>query len=149
LIPLLGELDVEFIEQPVGRSWEAWRELRARLEGGSIPPLVADESLQGEEDISSARGLAEGVNIKLLKAGGLTGARYWMDLARQAGLRIMIGVMVETGIGRSAAAQLAPLADWLDIDPPDSIPPEPLIGFRMAGHRLILSERPGLGLVRP
>ena len=55
---------------------------------------------------------------------------HWISLARELGLLVMLGVMVETGIGRTAAAQLAPLADWLDIDPPDSIPADPLIGFR-------------------
>ncbi len=107
LIPVFQKLGVEFVEQPVGRPWEAWRELRERLAGTSLPPLVADESVQSAGDISSAQGLVDGVNIKLLKAGGLTGAWQWIDLARQAGLKVMIGVMVETGIGRSAAAQLS------------------------------------------
>jgi L-alanine-DL-glutamate epimerase-like enolase superfamily enzyme len=56
--------------------------------------------------------------------------------------------MVETGIGRTAAAQLAPLADWLDIDSPESIPAAPMIGFRIEGDRLVLQNRPGLGLRR-
>ena len=96
--------------------------------------------------LSALRGLAEAVNVKVLKAGGLDAARRWISLARSLGMRVMVGVMVETGIGRSAAAQLAPLADWLDIDPPDDIPAAPMIGFRVDGDRLMLSDRPGLGL---
>ena len=104
---------------------------RASKNGGSfgaervrqgIPPLVADESLQEQEDFAKLRGLIDGVNVKLLKAGGLRAALDWISLARELGLLVMVGVMVETGIARTAAAQLAPLADWLDIDPPDSIP---------------------------
>lgn len=143
---IIPRLTVEFVEQPVSRELESWKELRALLGTIKIPPLVADESLQSEGDLLALRGLADGVNIKLLKAGGLDGARRWITQARTLGLGVMIGVMVETGIGRTAAAQLAPLADWLDIDPPDSIPPEPLTGFRVEGDRLILSDRPGLGL---
>jgi len=142
---IIPRLDVEFVEQPVGRDIEAWRELR-RLCPTKIP-LVADESLQTDADLEALAPLADGVNIKLLKAGGLDGARRWITRARQLGLRVMIGVMIETGIGRTAAAQLAPLADWLDIDPPSSVPVAPMTGFSFANGRLTLSDRPGLGLL--
>ena len=143
---IIPRLPVKYIEQPVAREIERWVELRGLLRNAEIPPLVADESVQSENDLAAWRGLAEGVNIKLLKAGGLDGARRWIAQARVAGFKVLVGVMVETGIGRTAAAQLAPLADWLDIDPPDSTPVEPLSGFRIAGDRLTLSDRPGLGL---
>ena len=146
LIPRLAAYGLDYIEQPVGREVGLWRELRSVLGGEKIPPLVADESLQGLEDILAFRGLAEGVNVKLLKAGGLAPARRWIATARECGLRVMMGVMVETGIGRTAAAQLAPLAEWLDIDPPDSIPVAPLTGFEVREDRLVLSNGPGLGL---
>ncbi len=146
IIPVLARLGVEFVEQPTGRDPAAWHELRGLLAANPTPPLVADESLQTREDLRALAGVADGVNIKILKAGGLTAAREWVTLARSLGLRVMIGVMVETGIGRSAAAQLAPLADWLDIDPPTSIPVDPLCGFEMSKGRLQLSHRPGLGL---
>jgi L-Ala-D/L-Glu epimerase len=147
ILPKLGELNVTFVEQPVGREVAEWREVRNRAGEGRIPPLIADESLQGQEDFASLRHLVDGANVKLLKAGGLRAARDWISLARKLGMRVMIGVMVETGIARTAAAQLAPLADWLDIDPPDSIPAAPMIGFQIQGDRLVLSNRPGLGLV--
>jgi L-Ala-D/L-Glu epimerase / N-acetyl-D-glutamate racemase len=147
ILPDLAELDIVFVEQPVGREIAAWRELRTRVAGAKIPLLVGDESLQSEADFTSFQGVVDAANIKLLKAGGLKPALNWISLARQFGMRVMIGVMVETGIARTAAAQLAPLADWLDIDPPDSIPPAPMIGFQINGDRLMLSDRPGLGLM--
>lgn len=146
LIPKLAEYQVEYIEQPVSKQAEAWRELRIKLGDFNAPPLVADESIQRVEDIFALSDLVDGVNIKLLKAGGLSAAREWVALARSSGLKVMVGVMVETGIGRTAAAQLAPLADWLDIDPPDSIPTAPLRGFEVSGDRIELSRLPGLGL---
>ncbi len=146
ILARLAEREVAFVEQPVGREAWRWQELRSRIGEVKVPPLVADESLQTEEDLAAFRGLADGVNVKLLKAGGLGAARKWIALARELGLGVMVGGMVETGIGRTAAAQLAPLADWLDIDPPDSIPVAPWVGFRVTGDRLMLSDRPGLGL---
>jgi len=146
LIGEVSKLGLEYFEQPVAADWSAWRELRDRLGAQATSPLVADESIQSEEGIRTAKEFAHGVNIKLLKAGGLTGARSWIAAARAAGLRILLGGMVETGIGRSATAHLAPLADWLDIDPPDSIPYAPAVGYSVLGDRLTLSDRPGLGL---
>jgi len=146
---IIPRLAVDYVEQPVGIEPGQWAELRRLLGTTPIPPLIADESVQSEKDLAALRGLADGVNVKLLKAGGLDGARRWITQARAAGLKVLIGVMVETGIGRTAAAQLAPLADWLDIDPPDAIPVEPLSGFRVEGDHLFLSDRPGLGLTAP
>jgi L-Ala-D/L-Glu epimerase len=147
ILPRLAEFDIAFVEQPVAREVSSWQELRSRVAQVKIPPLVADESLQSEADFASFEGLADGVNVKLLKAGGLSAARKWISLARDLSMLVMVGVMVETGIGRTAAAQLAPLADLLDIDSPDAIPAAPMIGFRVDGDRLMLSDRPGLGLV--
>ncbi len=136
----------EYVEQPVAAKVSEWRKLRDRLGTREFPPLVADESAQALPDIADLRGLADGINVKLLKAGGLSPARQWLDEARRLGIRTMVGVMVETGIGRTAAAQLAPLAEWLDIDPPLTIPAAPMIGCRFVDGKLLLSERPGLGL---
>lgn len=146
LVPRLKDLGVEFVEQPVFRELSAWQEFRRQIGEESAPPLVADESLQSETDLRALAQVADGVNVKILKAGGLNSARRWIFLARALRLKVMVGVMVETGIGRTAAAQLAPAADWLDIDPPSSIPAAPLCGFEIREGRLILSNRPGLGL---
>jgi L-alanine-DL-glutamate epimerase-like enolase superfamily enzyme len=137
---------IAFVEQPVSDEAGRWNELRFRTREIKIPPLIADESLQSDDDFASLWRLIDGVNVKILKAGGLDAARRWISLARGCGLMIMVGTMVETGIGRTAAAQLAPLADWVDIDSPESIPAAPMIGFSIEGDRLILGNRPGLGL---
>jgi len=144
-ISRLADFSIALVEQPTRAAVEAWEELRARL-ALPAPPLIGDESIQHLSDLDRFAGLIDGVNIKLLKAGGLSGARTWAAAARARGLRIMIGVMVETGIGRTAAAQLAPLADWLDIDAAQSIPAEPRSGFSFRGDRLELSSGNGLGL---
>jgi L-Ala-D/L-Glu epimerase len=147
ILPKLGEVNIAFVEQPIGRDIAEWRELRTQMGEARIPPLVADESLQEQDDFARLRGLIDGVNVKLLKAGGLRAALDWILLARDLGMLVMVGVMIETGIARTAAAQLASLADWLDIDSPSAIPAAPMIGFEIHGDRLVLSERPGLGLV--
>jgi L-alanine-DL-glutamate epimerase-like enolase superfamily enzyme len=146
LFASLAPLGISFVEQPVSREAIAWKEMRSRVQGIKVPPLVADESLQTEDDLAAFEALADGVNVKLLKAGGFAGARRWISRARELGMTIMVGTMVESGIGRTAAAQLAPLANWLDIDAPESIPAAPMIGFNIEGDRLFLSDRPGLGL---
>jgi len=143
-LPVLAKLGFALVEQPVGADWENWRELREYTR--SSPPLIADESFQTAGDIPTAAGLADGVNVKILKAGGVAAARDLLAEARRAGLRTMIGVMVETGIARSAAAHLASLADWADIDPPDAIPADPRCGFALEGETIRLSEGAGLAL---
>lgn len=143
-LPVLRGLGFVLVEQPVGADWENWRELREYTR--SSPPLIADESFQTAGDIKDACALADGVNVKILKAGGIAAAKELLAAARKSGLQTMIGVMVETGIARSAAAQLASLADWVDIDPPDAIPPDPLCGFTIEGEHLHLHEGAGLAL---
>jgi len=143
-LPVLAKLGFLLVEQPVGADWENWRELREYTR--NAPPLIADESFQAIEDIAIAAELADGVNVKILKAGGIAAAKDLLVKVRASGLQTMIGVMVETGIARSAAAQLSSLAEWVDIDPPDAIPTEPLCGFAIDGDQLRLSEGAGLAL---
>lgn len=143
-LPMLANLGFVLVEQPVGADWENWRELREYTR--SSPPLIADESFQTAGDIKDACALADGVNVKILKAGGISAAKELLVEARESGLQTMIGVMVETGIARSAAAQLSSLADWVDIDPPDAIPTDPLCGFTIEGEHLHLHEGAGLAL---
>jgi L-alanine-DL-glutamate epimerase-like enolase superfamily enzyme len=143
-LPLLAKLGFVLVEQPVGVEWEHWRELREYTP--RTPLLIADESFQDAGDLPAATELADGVNVKILKAGGVAAAKDLLTEARRRGLQTMIGVMVETGIARSAAAQLASLADWVDIDPPDAIPTEPLCGFAIEGDKLRLHEGAGLAL---
>ena len=111
--PTLRELGVEFIEQPLpADDWEGSQ----RLFEESVLPIIADESCIAEEDVSRCHGKFHGVNIKLVKCGGLTPALRMITRARSLGMKTMVGCMTESTVGISAIAQLAPLLDYVDMD---------------------------------
>jgi L-alanine-DL-glutamate epimerase-like enolase superfamily enzyme len=113
----MARFGLQLLEQPLthlgGR--EIWRELRARLPSQTIP-LFADESFQQESDLRDLAGLVQGVNIKLLKSGGYSEALACLARARLLGLDVMLGCMIESSIGVTAAAHLAGSVDWIDLD---------------------------------
>ncbi len=148
LIPRLASYDLLFIEQPIAAlDVRDWHVLRRRLPPG-LPPLVADESVHRGADILALVGAADGVNVKLAKAGGLREAHRMITLARTVGMRVMLGCMVESSVGITAAVHLAPLVDWADLDGNLSLLNDPYVGVRMAQGRLGLPDRPGLGVTR-
>ncbi len=109
----LRALNVEFIEQPLPADQHgAMRRLRAE----SALPLFADESCLVEQDVDRCHEGFHGINIKLVKCGGLTPARRMIRRARQLGLQVMAGCMTESTVGISALAQLLPLLDHVDMD---------------------------------
>ena len=105
---------IEFVEQPMPASTPA-RDL-AWLKSRSPLPLFGDESCQNFLDVSACAQCYHGVNVKLIKTAGITGAYETLQAARQAGLKTMIGCMIETSVLITAAAHLAQLTDHLDID---------------------------------
>lgn len=109
----LVEFNVEFIEQPLPADEVAGYR---RLYQESALPLIADESCIIEEDVDRCQGCFHGINIKLVKCGGLTPARRMVDRARELGLKVMVGCMTESSVGISAIAQLLPLLDFVDMD---------------------------------
>lgn len=109
----LAPLQVEFIEQPLAADQ---RREQQRLYRESALPLVADESCIAPDDVERCRGLFHGINIKLVKCGGLTPARQMIAEARRLGLKVMVGCMTESTVGISAIAQLLPLLDYVDMD---------------------------------
>lgn len=109
----LKELGVEFIEQPLAAED---RQGARRVHQESALPIIADESCITEDDVQRCAGCFAGVNIKLVKCGGLTPARRMIDTARQLGLKVMVGCMTESSVGISAIAQLLPLLDYVDMD---------------------------------
>jgi len=113
LAPQFRDLGVEFIEQPLKP--DQWDEMR-RLKPLAALPLVADEACQTEADLERCPGAFHGVNLKLVKCGGLTPARRMIARARALGLRVMTGCMTESTVGISAIAQLLPLLDDVDLD---------------------------------
>lgn len=148
IIPRLAELELLFVEQPVAwADYDGWRTLREHLPPGQ-PPLIADESVQGLASVLPLRGLADGINIKLAKCGGLHSARQMITLARAFGMRVMLGCMVESSVAVTAAAHLAPLADYADLDSNLLLTNDPYVGVDNAGGRLALPGAPGLGVRR-
>jgi L-alanine-DL-glutamate epimerase-like enolase superfamily enzyme len=148
LIPALAELGVEWVEQPLA---EDDLDGLCHLYERSPLPIFADEPVRTARDIPRLAGCVHGVNIKVMKAGGLREALRMIATARAHGLQVMLGCMVETSLGITASAHLAPLVDWADLDGNLTVTNDPFVGVRVApGGRLILPEGPGLGVrLRP
>ncbi len=143
MLPRLARHGVEFVEQPLVA---ADRTGLRRLKEAGICPIVADESCVRPGDVIGLAGCVDGVNIKLSKCGGIREALKMIHLARGVGLKVMLGCMIESSLGISAALQLAPLADWLDLDGHLLLAHDPFTGIGGTGGRMRLSQRPGLGV---
>jgi len=141
----LKALGVEFIEQPLPpEELDAMEEVCAK----SALPLVADESSVTPDDVPRLRGRFHGVNIKLVKCGGILPALRMIHLASSFGMKIMIGCMIESSVACTAAAQIGPLVDYLDIDGPLLITNDPYRGVEYSGGELRLPAGAGLGVER-
>lgn len=139
----LRDMGVELIEQPLPPdSWDAMRELYRQ----APVPLIADESCPIEPDVDRCRGAFHGINVKLVKCGGLTPARKMLIRARKLGLRTMVGCMTETTIGISAAAQLLPLVDYADLDGALLLAADIATGVTIQRGRIAFPSRPGCGV---
>ena len=137
-------LDIELVEQPVAaEDLDGLRWVRER----SGIPVFADESCHRHRDLANLVGRVDGVNLKLMKTGGLREMLRSIHAARALGLRVMLGSMVETSLALSAAAQLAPLADALDLDGHWLLARDPFAGAPGERGAIELSDRPGLGVV--
>jgi L-Ala-D/L-Glu epimerase / N-acetyl-D-glutamate racemase len=146
LMPELVALGVELVEQPFPAgdddSLAALAEVRPR------PPIVLDESCHDVADVAPAARHADGINVKLAKAGGLREAVRMIHAARALGLRVMLGCMVESQLAVAPAAQIASLADWVDLDGHLLLAEQPFAGLELVDGRVLPSDAPGLG-VRP
>ena len=148
LLPELAALGVEFVEQPLARGeLDALGELRRRSRGLG-PPLYADEDVQGPASLAALRGRVDGINIKLMKCGGISPALAMIAMARQEGWRVLLGCMIESRVGLAAAASLAGRVDELDLDAhlltrDDPVPPgsQPVLSAALPGL-----PGPGLGI---
>ena len=139
---ILKELDVEYIEQPL--PMDQINEMENVFEQAALP-LYADESCHVPEDIKKCIGKFHGINIKLMKCGGLTPALEMIDLAKQNNLQIMIGCMTETSIGISALGQILPLVDHADMDGSLLISNDPASGVYLDYGKAIYPEVNGTG----
>ncbi len=138
---------LELVEQPTAKEdIEGMGYVQARIN----VPVVADESVQTLADVErlAAAGV-QGINLKLMKVGGLTPGLQMLRRARQLGLRVMLGCMVETSLGTTAMAHLAGLADWLDLDAPLLIGNDPFVGVTFDRNgRMAVPDLPGIGVRR-
>jgi len=142
-LPMLASFGVEFVEQPIAPgNLDGLRKLR----DARICPIVADESCVRLADVQALGGCVDGINIKLSKCGGIREAHRMIVVARSLGMKVMLGCMIESSLGISAALQLAPLADWLDLDGHLLLREEPFTGIGGRAGKLIMGPNHGLGV---
>lgn len=139
----LRDLGVEFIEQPLAR--EASDEDKRHVYLHSALPIIADEDCQTWSDVERCHGLYHGINVKICKCGGLTPALGMLRLARERGMKTMVGCMIESSIGISGAAQLLPMLDYTDLDGAVLLKDEPATGVRIERGVVVTSSLPGTG----
>ena len=110
-------------------------------------PIIADESVKRASDIPALVNAVDGINIKLVKCGGILEAIRMIHTARAHGLLVMIGCMIESSLGITAAAHLTPLVDYADLDGNLLISNDPYIGVTLENGKLILPDHPGIGVL--
>ncbi len=143
IVPLLQELGVEFVEQPLPPGdLEGLRFVRER----SSLPIIADESCIVSGDIPKLAGVVDGINIKLAKCGGLREALRMVATARAHDMLVMSGCMIESSLGITAAAHFAPLLDCADYDGAALVRDDPFVGATIDGGVIRLPDGPGLGV---
>lgn len=141
----LHERGVQMAEQPMPKTQIddiAWLTERSPM------PIFADESCQRLSDIKSLKGVFSGINIKLMKCTGMREAWKMISYARAEGMKVMIGCMTETSCAVTAAVQFSPLVDFADLDGNLLISNDLYEGVTLSKGRLILPNRPGLGLIK-
>jgi L-alanine-DL-glutamate epimerase-like enolase superfamily enzyme len=145
MVRQLSVYNLELIEQPLGRDQITEMGI---LQSTTHIPIVADESVQNIEDVH-ALGLAgvAGINLKLMKTGGILPALEMIRIARDYNMRIMLGCVIETSLGVTAMAHLSGLAEWIDLDAPLLIKNDPFTGLNYDRHlKIKLSHQPGIGV---
>lgn len=142
-IPVLKELGVEFVEQPLAKdNWEGMKVLYEK----SPLPLIADESCVVEQDVEKCHLHFNGINIKLTKCSGITPARRMITKARELNMKVMVGCMNESSVGTAAIAHLAPLLDYVDMDGPLLLAQDIAKGVGFNFGKIIYNDKPGLGV---
>ncbi len=137
----LAALGVEYVEQPLREGDRGGAELRRR----SPIPVYVDEDCHTLADVAACRQVAHGINIKLAKSGGIREAIRMVHAARALGLGVMLGCMVESGLGIAAGCAVAPLCDHVDLDGNLLLAHDPAPGPSFVDGVQVASEEPGLG----
>jgi L-alanine-DL-glutamate epimerase-like enolase superfamily enzyme len=143
MIYWLHDQGVQLIEQPMDK---ADLEGNAWLTGRSPIPILADEAVQRLSDLEGLRGAYHGINIKLMKSGGIYEGHQMILKAKSMGMKVLIGCMSETSCATQAGMALAPLCDWADLDGPWLTKNNPFTAPKMIEGKYQLNQLPGLGL---
>ncbi|MGH7519123.1 MAG: dipeptide epimerase [Gemmatimonadales bacterium] len=145
MLPVLQEFGVTVLEQPLPPHD---LEGLAAVTRASTIPVIADESCLVAADIPRLAGAVDGINIKLAKCGSLREALRMIAVARAHGLMVMVGCMIESSLGITAAAHFTPLVDLVDLDGAALLSNDPFTGATIDGGRVTLPTGPGLGVRR-
>ncbi len=142
-IAMLERYNIEFVEQPIPPGDIPG--MRFVRENVSLP-IIADESVETSVDIQPLAGAVDGINIKLMKCGGLREAVKMIHVARALGMKIMLGCMVESSVGITAAAHISPAVDYADLDGNLLLARDPFEGVEVKQGQIMLPSEPGLGV---
>jgi L-Ala-D/L-Glu epimerase len=143
ICPWLADVGVKYVEQPLPPGQET--DL-PKLKENSPLPIFVDESCFTSSDIPHLANYVDGVNIKLMKSGGLSEAMRMVHTARAHGLQVMFGCYSDSSLANTAAAHLAPLADYLDLDSHLNLIDDPFTGALVQQGRVLPNNLPGLGV---
>jgi len=138
----LKDLGVEFMEQPLPKDDYVGME---RVFEESALPVMADESCIVESDVKKCHGRFHAINVKLVKAGGITPALRMINEAKNLGMKTMVGCMTESSVGISAIAHLAPMLDYVDMDGALLLSDDPADGVKVLPDGVVFPERNGIG----
>ena len=138
----LAELGVEYVEQPL----PAGDAGGSALKGRSLVPIYVDEDCHTLADVAACAQIAHGINIKLAKSGGIREGIRMAHAARALGLGVMLGCMIESGLGIAAGCCVAPLCDHVDLDGNLLLADDPCPGVAFTGGVQLPSDGPGLGV---
>jgi L-alanine-DL-glutamate epimerase-like enolase superfamily enzyme len=141
-LPQLAELGVVYCEQPLPAGDPAGSQLKA----ASPIPIYVDEDCHRLDDVAACAERAHGINIKLAKSGGIREAVRMAHAARALDLGVMLGCMIESGLGISAGAQIASLCDYVDLDGNLLLAEDPWPGVEFRDGVQFPSDEPGLGV---
>lgn len=143
----LKDLGVEFIEQPMPdpkTDKKGWEDLKTAYKESALP-IIADENCIIEADVDKCHNYFHGINIKLVKCGGLTPALRMIKKAKEYNMKLMVGSMNESTTGSSAAAHLLPFLDYFDMDGPLLQAEDTATGISYNQGKIIYANRPGTG----
>jgi L-Ala-D/L-Glu epimerase len=143
-VELLPQMDIQYCEQPLPAGDPDGAELKRR----SPVPIYVDEDCHTLGDVAACAEIAHGITVKLAKSGGIREAVRMAHAARALGLGVMLGCMIESGLGIAAGAQIASLVDHVDLDGNLLLAADPWPGVEFADGVQRPSERPGLGVAR-